>query len=140
MFGNMNFVREVGLKYNVDTALYIQSVGVLDKFRRTNANEIRYHTSAALAYGYKNLKYFTWITPVERGEDFTLAIISPEGEKTDLFDGVAQINRDIKKVSSILESLMPLRYIIMEDRMLQRKCLNLAGMWKLLTKRIFLFP
>ena len=34
---------------------------------------------------------------MERGEDFTLAIISPEGEKTDLFDGVAQINRDIKK-------------------------------------------
>ena len=27
----------------------------------------------------------------------SLAIISPEGEKTDL-DGVAQINRDIKKV------------------------------------------
>lgn len=105
MFGNMNFVREVGLKYNVDTALYIQSVGVIDKFRRTNVNEIRYHTSAALAYGYKNLKYFTWITPVERSEQFTLAIISPEGEKTDLYDGVAQINRDIKKVSSILGKL-----------------------------------
>jgi hypothetical protein len=105
MFPNMDFIREIGLKYGVDTALYIQSVGVVNGFRRPTVSETRYHTSAALAYGYKNLKYFTWLTPVDRGEEFTNAIISPEGEKTDTFEGIAKINRDIKKVSKILGHL-----------------------------------
>jgi hypothetical protein len=45
------------------------------------------------------------LTPVDRGEEFTNAIISPEGEKTDTFEGIAKINRDIKKVSKILGHL-----------------------------------
>lgn len=105
MFPNINYVREIGLKYDVDTALYIQSIGVIGSFRRPTVSETRYHTSAALAYGFKNLKYFTWITPVERSEEFTLAVISPEGKKTDSFDGIAKINKDIKKVSRILGNL-----------------------------------
>lgn len=105
MFPNMNLVRETGLKYNVDTALYIQSIGVVGSFRRPTVSETRYHTSAALAYGFKNLKYFTWITPVERSEEFTPAIIAPDGSKTDSFDSIASINKDIKKVSKILGNL-----------------------------------
>ncbi len=103
MFANMNFVREIGLKYGVDTALYLQSVGVINGFRRPTVSETRYHASAALAYGYKNLKYFTYMTPVDRGnEEFTDAIIRPDGTKSDTFDGIADINRSVKKVSKIL--------------------------------------
>lgn len=106
MFANMNFVREIGLKYGVDTALYLQSVGVINGFRRPTVSETRYHASAALAYGYKNLKYFTYMTPVDRGnEEFTDAIIRPDGTKSDTFDGIADINRSIKKVSKILGNL-----------------------------------
>lgn len=106
MFANMNFVREIGLKYGVDTALYLQSVGVINGFRRPTVSETRYHASAALAYGYKNLKYFTYMTPVDRGnEEFTDAIIRPDGTKSDTFDGIADINRSVKKVSKILGNL-----------------------------------
>ena len=105
MFANMNLVRETGLKYDVKTALYIQSIGVVNGFRRPTVAETRYHTSAALAYGFKNLKYFTWITPVNRSEDFTTAIIRPDGEKSDTYDGIAAINKNIKKVSKILGRL-----------------------------------
>lgn len=105
MFANMDLVRETGLKYNVKTALYIQSIGVVNGFRRPTVAETRYHTSAALAYGFKNLKYFTWITPVNRSEDFTTAIIRPDGEKSDTYDGIAAINKNIKKVSKVLGRL-----------------------------------
>lgn len=106
MFANMNLVREIGLKYGVDTALYLQSVGVINGFRRPTVSETRYHASAALAYGYKNLKYFTYMTPVDRGnEEFTDAIIRPDGTKSDTYDGIAEINHSIKKVSKILGNL-----------------------------------
>ena len=58
MFPNMDFIREIGLKYGVDTALYIQSVGVVNGFRRPAVSETRYHTSAALAYGYKTKIFY----------------------------------------------------------------------------------
>lgn len=102
MFPNFKLIWETGLKYNVDTALYIQSIGVIGGFRRPTVAETRYHTSAALAYGFKNLKYFTWFTPTERSEEFTEAIVTPDGKKGKTFDGIARINKDIKKVSKIL--------------------------------------
>lgn len=106
MFVNMNAVRETGLKYGVDTALYIQSVGSIGHFRKPTASETRYHVSAALAYGYKNLKYFTWITPVERiTEDFTNAIIKPDGTPDDIYKDIVDINAKVKKVSNILGNL-----------------------------------
>lgn len=105
MFGNLNIIRETGLKYNLDTAMYLQSIGVVGGFRKPTVDETRYHASAALAYGFKNLKYFTWITPVERSEEFTNAIINPDGSKNEVFDGIVDINTKIKAVSSILGRL-----------------------------------
>lgn len=105
LYANLDLIRRVGLAYGVDTALYIQSVGVVNNFRQTTVEECRFHTSAALAYGYKNLKYFTWMTPVNRGENFTDAIIKPDGTKSERFDGIAENNRNIKKVGSILGNL-----------------------------------
>lgn len=102
MFDNMDLVREVGLKYGVDTALYIQATSNYQGFRDPDEGEMRYHTSAALAYGFKNLKYFTWMTPVERTEDFADAIIDPKGNPTEKYEWVCSINGDIKKVANIL--------------------------------------
>lgn len=101
---NLNMFREIGLKYGVDTAFYIQSIGEGGSFRRTNANEIRFQVSAGLAYGIKNYKYFTWWTTGYCPEEY-YAIISPYGEKTDLFDGVKGVNADVAKVGPILANL-----------------------------------
>lgn len=101
MFGNFELVRSIGLKYGVDTACYIQAISNYS-FRDTDEGEIRYHTSAALAYGFKNLKYFTWMTPVERSENFTDAIIDRNGQPTEKYTAVCSINASIKKVSDIL--------------------------------------
>lgn len=102
MFANFDVLRKAGLLYGLDTAMYLQSIGVIGGFRKPTASETRYHASAALAYGFKNLKYFTWITPVERSEDFTDAIINPDGTKNGVFDSIVDINTSIKAVSRIL--------------------------------------
>lgn len=102
MFYNLNLVREIGLKYDVKTACYIQSISNTTGFRDPTVNETRYHTSAALAYGIKNIKYFTWMTPVDRNEVFTNAIINPDGTKNSRYDGIVDINTKIKSVSHIL--------------------------------------
>lgn len=102
MFYNLDLVRNVGLKYGVNTACYIQSISNTTGFRDPTVSETRYHTSAALAYGFKNLKYFTWMTPVERDEVFTNAIINPDGTKNERYDGIVDINTKIKAVSKIL--------------------------------------
>ena len=104
MFYNLNLFREIGLKYDVDTAFYIQSIGEHGNFRRTNGGEIRYHTSAGLAYGLKSMTYFTWwTTGFCDPKDY--AIISPYGEKTDIYDDVASINGQILKVGPVLARL-----------------------------------
>ncbi len=104
MFYNMNLFREIGLKYDVPTGFYIQSIGEAGNFRRTNGNEIRYHTSAALAYGLKSLTYFTWWTTGFCDEK-DYAIISPYGEKTDIYDDVAAVNGQILKSGRLLYRL-----------------------------------
>ena len=104
MFYNLNLFREIGLKYGVNTAFYIQSIGEGGNFRRTDGGEIRYHTSAGLAYGLKSMTYFTWwTTGFCDPKDY--AIISPYGEKTDIYDDVASINGQIRRVGPVLARL-----------------------------------
>ncbi|MGN6126814.1 MAG: discoidin domain-containing protein [Humibacter sp.] len=103
--GNLNAVRQVGLRNGVKTATYIQATGVPNGFRRTNAAEIRYETNMAIAYGYKQLSYFTWFTPTNRPETFTNAIIAPDGTKTDLYQPVQQLDAEVQKLGPTLMKL-----------------------------------
>ena len=103
--GNLNAVRQVGLRNGVKTGTYLQAVGVTNGFRRTNASEIRFEANMAMAYGYKQLSYFTWFTPTNRGEDFTTAIITPDGKKTDLYAPVQQLDSEIHALGPTLMNL-----------------------------------
>ncbi len=104
MWYNLDLFRQIGLKYGVETGFYLQSIGEAGNFRRTNGHEIRYHSSAALAYGLTSLTYFTWWTTGFCDEK-DYAIISPYGEKTDIYDDVAEINSDILKVGTLIRRL-----------------------------------
>lgn len=103
--GNLNAVRQVGLRNGVKTGTYLQAVGVTNNFRRTNASEIRYEANMAIAYGYKQLSYFTWFTPTNRGEDFTNAIVAPDGTETDLYQPVQQLDSEIRALGPTLMKL-----------------------------------
>lgn len=105
MFQNMDAVRKVGNRDGIKTALFIQSVGIPNGFRRTNANEIRYEISASLAYGFKQISYFTWWTPTNQGQTFTNAIIAPDGTPTDLYQPVSEINGEAAALGPTLMKL-----------------------------------
>ncbi|UFU06984.1 discoidin domain-containing protein [Ruania halotolerans] len=105
LFTNLDTVREVGLEYDIKTAMYLQSVGIPGAYRRTNPTEITYEANLAMAYGYKQLSYFTWWTPTDRGEPFTDAIMTADGQPTDLYAPVQELNAQIHALGPTLMRL-----------------------------------
>lgn len=105
MFTNLNTVRELGLQNTVKTGTYLQSVGIPGYLRRPVPAEIRYEANIAMAYGFKELAYFTWWTPTGRGQTFTDAIIAADGQKTDLYEPVKQLNTEIHALGDTLMGL-----------------------------------
>lgn len=111
LFGNFEIIRNAGLKHNVPTAFYLQSVGGFNNsYRRPEEGTMRYHASAALAYGFKWIKYWSWFVP-DYGDpdttykDYTDAVIGKDGEPSDLYEIAAKMNKEIHTVGTILAKL-----------------------------------
>ncbi len=101
-FQNTRAVWEVGLAEGVKTGMYIQTVQQDVAFRRPSASEIRYEMYAALAFGYKQLSFFTWFTPVDRSEPFSDGIISADGKPNEHYYDIQEINREILAIGTTL--------------------------------------
>lgn len=99
---NLRGMHDVGLANDVKTGLYLQSVCQQVAFRRPSGPEIRYQAFMALAYGYKQLSYFTWFTPVGRDEPFADGIIAPDGTPDEHYEDVKAINADIHGLGTVL--------------------------------------
>src|SRR5690606_19005869 len=91
---NLDAVRRLGLANEMRTGNYLQSVGIPGNLRRPTPDEIRFEVNATLAYGFKQLSWFTWWQPTNRGEVFTEAIMTADGQKTDLYEPVKQLNSE----------------------------------------------
>lgn len=102
----LNQLRLTGLKNKVKTSNYLQSVGIKGYLQRPPAGYMRANVYANLAYGVKSLTWFTWWSPGNTGaEDFTDAIITREGVKTDLYEPVKMLNQEIQKLGPTLLKL-----------------------------------
>ena len=101
-FANARMCYEVGLENDVKTGLYIQTVCQEVAFRRPDDDEIRYEMYASLAFGFKQLSFFTWFTPVERGEPFADGIIDPDGTPNEHYGAVKTINNEILNIGPTL--------------------------------------
>ena len=101
-FQNTRACYEVGLKNDVKTGMYIQTVSQTAAFRRPTDAEIRYEMYAALAFGYKQLSFFTWFTPVNRSEPFADGIISANGTPNAHYETVKTINHEILAIGETL--------------------------------------
>ena len=99
---NLNAVREVGLKNGVRTGTYIQSVTQSVAFRSPTESETRYEINMALAFGYKQLSYFTWFTPRDRSEPFEDGIISSDGVPNPKYEFICRLNREVKMLGPTL--------------------------------------
>ncbi len=104
-FTNLDSVRTLGLKNSIKTSSYLQSIGIPGYMRRPNAAEVRYEANVSMAYGYKQLVYFTWWTPSGRSEPFTDGIMTADGRKTDLYEPVKKLNSEITALGPTLMKL-----------------------------------
>ncbi len=106
-FSHLDVMRKIGLEYDVKTATYLQSNGSPGNKRSPSPSEIRYQAMTSLAYGYKQLSYFTWFLPTNRGnETFVDSIVSDQGvPNPKTYDAVAQLNKEIHALGKTLIGL-----------------------------------
>src|SRR5690606_19225292 len=106
-YNNLDIIRRVALDNgNIKTSVYLQSVGIDGSYRRPNQHELRFNVYSMLSYGIKYPVWFTYTTPVLRGDViFTDAIIDKYGEKTDLYAPFQQLNKEMKKLGVTLMKL-----------------------------------
>ena len=102
MFGNYEHLRTAGLCTGTNTAVYVGSVGMTGICRRPSQNDLRYNMMAALAYGVKEIKFFTWAVSSYRDDLQTTAILDWDNEPTDLYYAVKDVNKKIHTIGKFL--------------------------------------
>ena len=102
LFENYEDLRQAGLKTKNNTAVYVQSVGLSGSYRRPTGSDLRYNMMAALAYGIKEIKFFTWGTPPQGEGAYTDAILDRNNQPTDLYYEVVKINKKIHAMGTHL--------------------------------------
>jgi hypothetical protein len=105
MFNDYEIMRQVGLDYGINTAVYVQALGIPGYYRRPDIDVLRYNMMAALAYGFKQLKFFCWATPPKNEGNASLAIMDYEGNPTDLYEPLCKVNKQIHAIGSHLAKL-----------------------------------
>lgn len=106
-YPELDRLRRVALNNsNIKTSAYLQSIGIVNAYRRPNANELEYNVYSMLAYGIKYPVWFTYFTPPsDPNETFTNAIITPAGDTTDLFTPFVRLNKEMKALGGRLSKL-----------------------------------
>lgn len=112
LFGNFETLRKVGMANGVPTAFYLLSVGSTTyQYRRPSEGVMRYHASAALAYGMKWIKYWSWYVPdygedyLQTYNDYTDAIMGKDGQPTEMYEVAKAMHAKIHAVGGILANL-----------------------------------
>lgn len=101
-YTNIRAVHDVALENGVRSGTYIQAVRQTVAYRRPTASEMRYEMYSALAFGFKQLSFFTWFTPVNRSEPFEDGIISPDGVPNEHYETVKTLNNEILNIGTTL--------------------------------------
>lgn len=88
-YQNADLVRRIGLQYGIKTASFLQSYygPCCD---RPTADQLTFEANTFLAYGYKQLSYFTWVadTPERVG------VLNYDGTKSELYGTVQKIDAE----------------------------------------------
>ena len=103
LFKNYDDLRRAALDTGMNTAVYVQSVGYVN-YRRPSEGDLRYNMMSALAYGVKELKFFTWCKPSASDPNYTDAIFDADKQPTQLYYSVCAINKKIHVIGKYLAS------------------------------------
>ena len=101
-FSNLRAVAEVARTHGAAPAAYIQTVRSPNAFRRPSASELRYQMYASLAFGCKQLSFFTWFTPESQNESFVDGIMTTDGKPNQHYAYIKEINREILAIGKTL--------------------------------------
>ena len=101
LFKNYDDLRRAALDTGMNSAVYVQSVGYVN-YRMPSPGDLRYNMMAALAYGIKELKFFTWERPWGSDSGYTDAIFDLDHKPTDLYYAVCAINKKIHTIGGYL--------------------------------------
>jgi len=115
-FGNWLDIRDAGLRHNLPTWTYIQSVGT-NWYRVPTVAEMLWLINVSLAYGCKGIQYFTyWQPDPARGEGFQPALMDLNGQPTALYRGAKTINNTwLRQVGRELKPLVSERTVHYAD-------------------------
>jgi hypothetical protein len=105
-FNNWAEVRAAALQAGLPAWVYIQSVGYAGHAVPT-AKDLLWQINISLAYGCKGIQYFTYWTPdPARGEGFSDALITVDGQRTPLYEAAKTINK--RYLAPVGAALLPL--------------------------------
>ena len=105
MYSSLEYNRQIGKELNTPTAFYVQSMAWNNCYR-PNADDIRYQVWSGLAYGAKQFSYFCYHTPRSNAaETYGPAIMDLDGNPTDLYEPVSELNWQIRAIGDTLMKL-----------------------------------
>lgn len=103
-FQNLTLVA-ANAKGAYDTGITVQSyseaLNAKDHYRDVTQADISFQVYSALAYGIKSINYFTYGTHWDEGVGTTSCMVY-NGEKTDVYYAVQNVNREIKAFDNVL--------------------------------------
>lgn len=108
MFDSLDSIRRSGLKYNVNTAACVQTIGYgpvggeLVK-RIPNKEDILYQNMAYLAYGVKHVSYWKYSAEADNGmENYSVCPIDENGNPTAVYYYMKEVNPIIHTLGKTL--------------------------------------
>ncbi len=106
VWNSLNYMRQVGLKWNASTGFYVQSQVWLPHFEALTTNTRYYDATIGLAYGMKNIKHYIALTPTdpEAGAHYQSGILKPDFTPADYYDDIVAVNAYIKSMGTLLSN------------------------------------
>ena len=101
-YRNMQVAVTEAAEKDADVVLSVQSCEMLGVTRAPEEDDFRFQANAALAFGVKNILYYTyWMFPTRTVENYVTAIMDDDGTKM-LYDEVQRVNADTQAMAKIL--------------------------------------
>lgn len=104
-FLNLEIIRAQGLKHRVPTCFILQTLPH-GPYRNPTDDEMWWQVNTGLVYGVKGIMYFTyWTPPADPNWNWSHAIITREGKRTEHYSQVKHINGMLKTLGPTLMKL-----------------------------------
>ena len=92
---NLEIVANKCKEAGIDMYTFVQAMSFDKNTRIPNEAEARHQVMTELAYGSKSIQYFCYWTPLEFGEASSPSMITKDGKRTDLYNHVKNVNKDL---------------------------------------------